>query len=143
DITPTPDAVAPAGGDAAGEAGVGAGVDAAPLTPTFTNVYTTILQSCGTTASAGSSCHGSPSGGVVSMSQLDFSSQMAAYSGLYNVPAMGEYCSLPPDGGSVPIRVVPSSASTSLLYEKVAQTTPPCGKTMPQPIMPATTVAPL
>jgi hypothetical protein len=114
------------------------------VAPTFTSVYSEILQpSCGS-AQNGVGCHQSasevPSGSVVT-SGLDFSTKAAAYAGLVGVQAMGTFCGtyVPPDGGGeVLTRVVAGNAQESLLYLKVADANPPCGVHMPRPIPPAT-----
>jgi hypothetical protein len=83
---------------------------------TFTQVYTTILQpTC-------SSCH-SPAGGD---KFLDFSSQATAYATLAGAPS-GPACGT--EGLSS--HVVAGNAATSLLYEKVSESKPPCGSQMP------------
>jgi len=81
-------------------------MDAGP--PTFTNIYTTIFPYC-------IGCHAGGQGG------LTLSSQAKSYSDLVNVRASS--CS-----GDL---VVPGKAATSVLYEKVADTNPPCGNQMP------------
>jgi hypothetical protein len=127
------------------DSGVGSAGDAGgPVDPTFTNVFNMILSqpTCGSASSTGVRCHANPAGGAVTMSGLSFASQSTAYAQLYEVKAMGEYCATP-DAGPVLTRVVPGNAQESLLYLKVAEATPPCGATMPKPLPPATTVAPL
>jgi hypothetical protein len=105
---------------AAGIVGCGSSSSASPGagsgTPTFTEVYTTVLEpNC-------AGCHSA--GGADSF--LDFSTQANAYSSLVAVKASGPAC-----GSSGLTRVVAGSASTSLLYEKVSQAKPPCGAQMP------------
>ena len=81
-------------------------------------------------------CHGfAPDGGAgpgISFGKLDLSSVDAGYANLVNVAAAGVACGEADGGG--PIRVVPGSAATSLLYEKVNgfTTAPPCGHPMPE-----------
>lgn len=83
---------------------------------TFTEVYATVLRpDC-------SSCH--TAGGEAPF--LVMSSQSAAYANLVGVKASGPSC-----GSSGDTRVVAGSASTSLLYEKVSMSPPPCGSQMP------------
>jgi hypothetical protein len=82
-------------------------------------------------------CHGfTPDGGAgpgIAFGNLDLSSVDAGYANLVNVPAAGVACGAT-DGATAPIRVVPGSAATSLLYEKVDgfTTPPPCGHAMPE-----------
>jgi hypothetical protein len=130
------------GDDKGGDGGGGSGGSEAGLEPTFTNVYTEILQpSCGSTGNT-ASCHQAAASvpPASQLSFLDFSSQTIAYSSLVNVQAMGTYCGVA-DGGALPTRVVPGNAQGSLLYQKVADAMPPCGSRMPKPIPPKTTVA--
>jgi hypothetical protein len=90
--------------------------DAAQATATFTAVYADVL---GPTCSA---CH--QPGGIGSFQ--DLSSRVVAYRALVGVEASGPSC-----GSSDEIRVVPGDASGSLLFQKISQTTPPCGVRMP------------
>jgi mono/diheme cytochrome c family protein len=82
-------------------------------------------------------CHGFTADGGpgvgIEFGKLDLSSADAGYANLVNVPAAGFACSAT-DGASPLIRVVPGSADTSLLYEKVNgfTTAPPCGGAMPK-----------
>jgi hypothetical protein len=92
------------------------GAGPAAGTPTFTEVYTTVL---------GPNCASHHAAGQVD-SFLDLGTQASAYSSLVGVKASGPGC-----GSSGLTRVVPGSASTSLLYEKVSQSTPSCGSQMP------------
>jgi hypothetical protein len=97
-------------------------------TPTFTEVYTTVLaQNC-----TNGSCHFSDAGPA--LGALDMSSQAGAYMNLVNVKAAGVKC-----GTSGLTRVVPNDPSSSLMYEKVHDTVPPCGAQMPYllPALPA------
>jgi hypothetical protein len=90
--------------------------DAAAAPATFTEVYTEVLQPiC-------SSCH--RPGGEGSFQ--DFSSQSAAYAALVGVKGSGPSC-----GSSGETRVVPGRSSESLLFQKVSETSPPCGARMP------------
>jgi hypothetical protein len=102
-------------------------VDAGP--PTFTNVWTSIISThC-------SGCHGGAGTGL-SEGMLDMSTQAMAYADLVGgdggtgVAAAGSGC-----GTSGLKRVVPGSAATSLIYEKVVAKTDdagaPCGIPMP------------
>jgi hypothetical protein len=92
----------------AGDGGIGS--------PTFTNVYTTVLEP---------NCSLHHATGAVD-GFLTFETKANAYKTLVNVKASGPNC-----GQSGETRVVPGSASTSLLYQKVSETTPPCGSQMP------------
>jgi hypothetical protein len=84
--------------------------------PTFTNVYGEIIGlDC-------TSCH--IPGGEGSF--LDMSTQATAYMNLVGVKADGPSC-----GRSGLVRVVAGDATASLLYEKVSESTPPCGSQMP------------
>jgi predicted CxxxxCH...CXXCH cytochrome family protein len=97
---------------------------------TFTEVYTTVLaKNC-----TNSTCHFSGAGSVSVLGALDMSSQPTAYMNLVNVKAAGVKC-----GTSGLTRVVPNDPSSSLMYEKVHDTVPPCGAQMPYllPALPA------
>jgi hypothetical protein len=89
----------------------------------FSQVYSTIISSrC-------LPCHSVGTGATAGM--LDMSSEQTAYSNLVGVKAKGVGgCS-----ASGLTRVIPGSAQTSLLYEKVksklTQGNPPCGDSMP------------
>jgi hypothetical protein len=108
--------VACGGGSSSEAASAPGGTDSGGTQATFTEVYTTILQStC-------SPCH--HPGGEGSFQ--DFSSQSSAYAAIVDVKASGPSC-----GSSGDIRVVPGNASQSLLFEKVSEATPPCGSQMP------------
>ncbi len=85
-------------------------------TETFTDVYTTILQP---------KCSGCHAAGAAD-SFMDFSTQAKAFSSLVGVTASGPAC-----GTTGDVRVVAGNPSTSLLYEKVTLTKPPCGVQMP------------
>ncbi len=85
--------------------------------PTFTNVYTNIIETNGCTA-----CHN----GSTLAGNLDMSTQSTAYKNLVGVAASGPSC-----GGMGRTRVVAGDASTSLLYEKVMPN-PLCGAQMPK-----------
>jgi hypothetical protein len=82
-------------------------------------------------------CHGFTSdggaGSGISFGHLDMSSVDAGYANLVNVAAAGGSCA-EIDGSAGPIRVVPGSAATSLLYDKVNGFTvaPICGSAMPK-----------
>ena len=104
------------GSTSAAPAGPGPAVDSAATQATLTEVYTAILQpTC-------SPCH--HPGGEGSFQ--DFSSQSNAYAALVGVKASGPSC-----GSSGETRVVPGSASQSLLFQKVSEASPPCGSQMP------------
>jgi len=113
---------------------------AAGAPPTFTTVYTTIIESHCT------GCH-HPGGGGVTVGQLDMSAQDLAYANLVGVAAQGTGAgasgvacasAMPPL-----VRVVPGAAASSLLFNKVhAKVTgadPPCGSPMPPGTSPALT----
>jgi hypothetical protein len=112
-----------AGEDASGDGGVAGdeGVDAGANG--FSQVYSTIISSqC-------LPCHSVGTGATEGM--LDMSTEPTAYTNLVGVKAKGlGACST-----SKLTRVVPGSAQTSLLYEKVesklTQLNPPCGDSMP------------
>lgn len=102
------------------------------LTPTFTNVYATII---------GAKCIGChrPGGGGVTVGGLDMSTPAAAFTNLVGVNAAGTgagtsgiTCAsvMPPL-----VRVAPNASATSLLFNKVHSKTigvqPPCGSAMP------------
>jgi hypothetical protein len=92
------------------------GSDAA--TVTFTTVYSDVLLgSCVT-------CH-SPGGVGNSAGALNMSSQTLAYTNLQG-SAAGSLCK----AGGYKL-VVPGDAAMSLLFEKVENTSPPCGGEMP------------
>jgi hypothetical protein len=89
----------------------------------FSQVYSTIISSrC-------LPCHSVGTGATEGM--LDMSSEQTAYSNLVGVKAKG----LGGCSASGLTRVIPGSAQTSLLYEKVksklTQANPPCGDSMP------------
>ena len=93
-----------------------ANTGAAAQSETFTDLYTTVLQTnCATHHAAGAED-----------SFLDLSTQAVAYKSLVGVKADGPAC-----GSSGLTRVIVGSPSTSLLYEKVAESSPPCGQQMP------------
>jgi hypothetical protein len=102
------------------------------LAPTFSNVYTTIIDRRCT------GCH-HPGGGGVTVGKLDMSSQDVAYADLVGVDAQGTGAgasgttcasAMPPL-----VRVVPGDAAGSLLFNKVDSkftgTNPLCGSPMP------------
>jgi hypothetical protein len=105
-------------------------VNCTELTPTFTNVYSSIISARCT------GCH-RPGGSGVTAGLLDLSTQAAAYTNLVGVAAQGT------SAGTSGItcastslaRVVPSDASSSLLFAKVhsklAGALAPCGSPMP------------
>ena len=112
-----------AGAGAGAEADAGAGADASSSQgPAFSEVYSTIISGrC-------LPCHSS--GGGFMFGKLDMSSEQAAYTNLVGVKAAGGSCIM-----SNLTRVVPGSAATSLMFNKVnaklKQIVPPCGDTMP------------
>jgi hypothetical protein len=94
----------------------GSALDSPAATAMFTQVYTMILQpTC-------SPCH--HPGGEGSFQ--DFSSQSSAYAALVGVKASGPSC-----GISGETRVVAGDASQSLIFQKVSESSPPCGSQMP------------
>jgi hypothetical protein len=98
------------------------GGSSGPEGPAFSDVYSTIISSrC-------LPCHSS--GGGFMYGKLDMSSEQTAYSNLVGVKAAGSSCIM-----SNLTRVVPGSATTSLMFNKVnaklKQIAPPCGDTMP------------
>lgn len=86
----------------------------------WTQVYTTIIStSC-------SPCHTTPGGAGILNGMLDLTTQETAYSNLVNAPAAGNACA------GQGTRVIPGSAETSLLYQKIKPGEPaPCGAKMP------------
>jgi hypothetical protein len=124
------DSSTPGSQDASSPDDSSTGVDAGPL-GFSADIYGTIIEHhC-------VGCHGfTADGGEASglaFGKLDMSSVDAGYANLVNVPAAGAACGLT-DGGTSPLRVVPGSAATSLLWEKVNGyvTAPPCGEPMPK-----------
>lgn len=114
--------VAEGGGGSAGAAGIGgsAGTGAAPsASPTFAEVYTTVLAPRSCTSPY---CHASFGGGALE-------DQHATYVGLIGGVAEGEGC-----GGAK--LVVPGDAEHSMLFLKVSMAEPPCGERMPFSTMP-------
>ena len=110
DASPSPDSSTPPQDASAGDAATA---------PTFTEVYAQIISGvCAT-------CHGSANGSGAKGGKLIMDNQADAYSALVGVAANGEACS--GDG----TRVVAGSAATSILWEKVSETSPPCGSRMP------------
>ena len=89
----------------------------ADTAPTFTEVYTEVMVPHGCNA------HHIATGPD---DFLDMSTQANAYKNLVGVKADGPACKT-----SGLTRVVPGNASQSLMYEKVSESTPPCGKQMP------------
>jgi hypothetical protein len=100
--------------------------DAGP--PTFSNLYATIFPANGcTTHHAGGNEYGG----------LDMTTQAIAYTNLVGAKSATPSGESPACPGE---RVVPGSASMSLLYLKVSEAKPPCGLQMPldQPPLTAT-----
>jgi hypothetical protein len=94
---------------------------------TLTQVYNGIIgPSCALAA-----CHGNAAAPTGS---LDMSSQAAAFANLVNQPALGQ-AGVPSCAGSGLIRVVPGSAMSSLLWNKV-NGTQTCGARMPNGLQP-------
>jgi hypothetical protein len=102
------------------------------LTPTFTNVYSSVISArC-------ISCHKPTSSGVT-VGLLDMSTQAAAYTNLVGVAAqgIGAGTSGVTCGSVTPslVRVVPSNSSASLIFNKVHSklvgVLAPCGSPMP------------
>ena len=108
--------------------------DAGPAALSFnTDIYVPIIEKHCT------GCHGfgadGGAGSGISFGKLDMSSVDAGYANLVNAAAAGAACATTTaDGGGTLLRVVPGSADTSLLYEKVNGFTvaPPCGGAMPK-----------
>jgi hypothetical protein len=88
--------------------------------PTFTQVYTQVITPrC-------APCHTTAAGTGVVMGRLDMTSRAAAHTNLVNVAAMGGSCT------GMGTRVIPGSAATSILFQKVSPDLPtPCGSKMP------------
>jgi hypothetical protein len=123
----SPDVASPVGSaDAAAPADA-----AAEPAPTFTQVYTTVIQQrC-------MPCHTTATGIGVSQGHLDMSTKAAAFMNLVNVPATGVECT------GKGTRIVPGMEEQSILYLKVALDHPtPCGAKMPLglPALPETEV---
>src|SRR5580658_62522 len=113
--------MAACGGGANTGADADAGADGSEG-PGFSEVYSTIISGrC-------LPCHSSGGGAMFGM--LDMSTEQTAYSNLVGVKAAGTSCVT-----SNLTRVVPGSATTSLLFNKVnaklQQIAPPCGDPMP------------
>ncbi len=108
----SPDTDGGAKGDASTKGDTGGGAS----TPTFTDVYPNVLMTntC-TLHHSGASPSGDP----------DMSTPTKALHTLGGVAPAGPSCA------GMGKRVVAGSASTSLLYEKVSESTPPCGAEMP------------
>jgi hypothetical protein len=85
---------------------------------TFAEVYSTVI-------SPNCSCHTSAGGEGITSGKLDMTSESTAFTNLVNVPAAGASCS----GSGT--RVVPDSAATSILFEKVNPSSTRCGSQMP------------
>lgn len=86
--------------------------------PTFTQIYTTVIQpNC-------TPCHAQGIG--VSTGKLDMSSQATAYTNLVGVPAAGASCA------GKGTRVTANDPANSVMYLKISLTDPvPCGEKMP------------
>jgi hypothetical protein len=107
---------ASAGAGGASGSGV-AGAGGAGTAPTFTRVWSEVLQRKGC---AGEFCHGSAMGGLSMDNQAD------AYANLVGKPAAGSAC-----GTSGRTRVVAGDAAGSLLLDKISNPMPACGEVMP------------
>jgi hypothetical protein len=84
----------------------------------FASVYSTVIMpNCG--------CHTTAGGEGITSGKLDMTSESTAYTNLVNVAGMGSACN------GMGTRVVPNSASTSILYEKVNPSSTRCGSQMP------------
>ena len=113
-----------------GDAGDGTGgKPPVAATPTWTEVYTTIITGC-----VGAQCHTSASSG-----NLVMGSQQGTYDVLVDVDAMGEKYFDPTTGGPMATpackdsglkRIAPGDPDKSLVVQKVG-TSPPCGARMP------------
>jgi mono/diheme cytochrome c family protein len=118
DASTTPDSSTGTDSGPAADAATDAATDAGA--PTFTAVYGQILSGiCAT-------CHGGANGSGAKGGKLLMDSYDDAYANLVGVTSTGEAC-----GGEGLERVVAGSSATSLLWEKVSETTPPCGSRMP------------
>jgi hypothetical protein len=91
----------------------------APPPNSFTEVYTNVIAPSCTSAY----CHFN--GVTIKYGALDLSSPVVAYWNLVDQPLAGPSCAL------MGTRVVPFQPTTSVMYLKVSQTTPPCGNQMP------------
>jgi hypothetical protein len=88
--------------------------------PTWTNVYTTVV------ANRCAPCHTTSSGIGVAQGMLDMTSQTTAYQNLVNAPAAGLACT------GQGVRVTPGDPDASVMYLKVSLDDPsPCGSKMP------------
>ncbi len=103
-----------AGGLPAGAGSAGSGPDGPP---TFTRVWREVLVAKGC---SGEFCHGGAQGG------LSLDSQADAYANLVDKPAAGPAC-----GTSGKARVKSGDPMQSLLLQKMAGPTAPCGELMP------------
>jgi hypothetical protein len=115
----------PAGGGD-GSAGSGGSGGSGGSSATFTEIYSTILNPTGGSGCVNQICHAAGFETQPAQGGLDMSTQTLAYMNLVNVKALGTLCA--PSGD---IRVVPGNPSTSLMYLKVSEATPPCGVQMP------------
>jgi hypothetical protein len=105
-------------------------VSCTTLTPTFTNVYSSIISARCT------GCH-RPTGSGVNVGLLDLSTQAAAYTNLVGVAAQGTSAGTSgiTCASTSLVRVAPNDASSSLLFTKVHSklvgALAPCGSPMP------------
>ena len=98
---------------------LGCSSPAPPPNNSFTDVYAKVIApSC-----SSGFCHYNGIG--IRYGALDMSSRVVAYWNLVDQPLTGPSCALM---GS---RVVPYEPGASIMYQKVSQTTPPCGSQMP------------
>jgi hypothetical protein len=91
-----------------------------PAANSFTEVYTKVLQPTCTN----DFCH-YPNVGI-RYGALDLSTQVAAYWSLVDQLCAGAACS-----GMGNRRVIPGDPASSILYEKISESQPPCGAQMP------------
>jgi hypothetical protein len=98
---------------------LGCSSPAPPAADSFTEVYAQVIApSC-----SSAFCHYNGIG--IRYGALDMSSRVIAYWNLVDQPLTGPSCALM---GS---RVLPYQPEASIMYQKVSQTTPPCGSQMP------------
>jgi hypothetical protein len=100
--------------------------------PNFTSIYEIVIS-----PHCGVSCHGTGVGSQIAQSGLDLSTQEMAYAELVGVEAGGDMCS------GMGTLVVANDPDSSLLVEKMTQTSPSCGTVMPLVRLPADLVEPI
>jgi hypothetical protein len=128
-------------GGAGGTAGMmgatgGTGGTFVPGSPTFSAIFSEIIQATG--CNAGGLCHG----GTLGQGNLLLNEQAPSHAALVGVAAMGvtdPRLMLPNCVDSGLMRVVAGQPDTSLLVKKIEGTMPPCGQPMPPtgPLTPA------